>query len=80
MNGEGDFAVGNFVLAKTTSFSITQDGIAKSKWSKISKKRERGYCRLPQHSHIAPRITYISCTIFEICPIKDRFPMAFSDS
>ena len=41
MNGERDLVVGNFVLANTTSFNITQDGIKKSKWSKISKKRER---------------------------------------
>ena len=80
MNGEGDLVVGNFVLANTTSFNITRHGISKSKWSKISKKRERGYCRSLQHGPIAPRITSIPCTSSKICPIKDHYPMAFSDS
>ena len=31
MKAERDLAVGNFVLANTTSFNITQDGVAKSK-------------------------------------------------
>ena len=38
MKNEGDLVVGNFVLANTTNFSITRDGVTKSKWSKISKK------------------------------------------
>ena len=41
MKSERDLAVDNFVLANTTSFNINGDGITKSKWSKISKKRER---------------------------------------
>ena len=79
MNGEGDLAFGNFVLVNTTSFSITQDGIAKSKQSKIPKKKE-SYCRSSQHGPIGPRIVSIPCMSFKICPIKYCFPMAFSDS
>ena len=45
-----------------------------------SSKRERGYCRSPQHGPIALRITFIPFMIFEICPVKDHYPMAFSDS
>ena len=41
MKGERDLAVDNFVLANTISLSIIQDGVTKSKWSKITKKRER---------------------------------------
>ena len=78
MNSEGDLVVGNFVLANTTSFSITRDGIAKSKKSKIS-KNERGYFRSLEHGCIGPRITSIPHTSSKICPIKDCFPMAFSD-
>ena len=37
-NVEGYLVVGNFVLDNTTSFSNTRNGIAKSKWSKITKK------------------------------------------
>ena len=40
MNSEGDLAVGSFVLANTMSFNITRDGVAKSKKSKISKKKK----------------------------------------
>ena len=40
MNSEGDSIVDKFVLANTTSFNIIQDGVAKLKWNKISKKRE----------------------------------------
>ena len=40
MNGEGDLIAGNFVLANTTSFSITRDRVTKSKWNNISKERE----------------------------------------
>ena len=36
MNGEEDLTIGNFVLAKTMSFNITRDGVAKLKWRKIS--------------------------------------------
>ena len=31
MNGEGDSTIGNFVLANTTSFNITRDGVIKIK-------------------------------------------------
>ena len=37
-NGERDLVLENFVLANTTSFNITRDGIVKLKWSKITKK------------------------------------------
>ena len=79
MKGERGLDVGNFVLANTTSFNITRDGITKSKLNEISKKRE-SYCRSLQHDPIAPRITSIPCTSSNIRPIKDRCSMAFSDS
>ena len=78
MKGERDLAVGNFVLANTTSFSITRDGTQNKKGVR-SPKSERGYCRSPQHGPIGPRITSMPCTSSKICPIKDHFPMAFSD-
>ena len=77
-NSEEDLAVGNFVLANTTSFSITRDGIAKENGVR-SPKSKRVYYRSLQHGPIGTRITSIPHTSSEICPIKDCCPMAFSD-
>ena len=79
MKGERDLAVGNFVLANTASFNITRDVVLEGKQNVIYKKRERGYCRSLQDDPIGPRITSIPHTSSKICPIKDHFPMAFSD-
>ena len=76
MKGERDSAVGNFVLSKVSASpemaSQNQNGVRYP-------KRERGYCRSPQHGPIGTIITSIPCMSSEICPIKDHFPMAFSD-
>ena len=40
----------------------------------------RGYCISPQYGLIAPKVASIPLTSSEIFPIKDHFPIAFSDS
>ena len=76
MNGDRDLVVGNFVLANTTSFSITQDGIAKSNGIR-SPKSETGYCRSLKHGPIGPRIASTPHMSSKIFPIKDFCPMEF---
>ena len=78
MKGERNLVVDKFVLANTIGFNITQDGTLKSKWDPISKS-ERGYCSCQQYDTVTPKIASIPCMSSEICPIKDRYPMAFSN-
>ena len=61
------------VLASPEMASQNQKGV----WSP---KSERFYCRCLQHGPIGIGITSIPHMSSEIFPIKDHFPMAFSDS
>ena len=76
---ERDTLVGDFVLAKNTTFNITQDGATKSKHNTIS-KRERVYFTSQKHDPKAPIITSIPHTSSKICPVKDHCPMTFNFS
>ena len=79
MNGDGDSTISNFVLAKL-QVSASPKMASQNQNRIISPKRERGYCISPQHGCIETNISSIPHTSSKICPIKDHFPMAFSDS
>ena len=60
------------VLASSEMASQNQNRVRLS-------KSERGYCRSLQYGPIAPEIASIPHTSSEICLVKDRCPMTFSD-
>ena len=60
------------VLASLKMGPKNQNGIK-------SPERERGYCRYQKLDHIELDITSIPFTRSEIFPIKDHYPMTFSD-